>query len=132
MFLIDTNIAIHLRDLHDAVTERVASLDSLPLLSIVSRVELEGGVIRFSELREFRRSRVDSITRNLTVLDFGVPELAAYRRIVEVAGYSRPRILDRMIAATALVHDLTVITMNGSDFRDAPGLKLEIWPSPAE
>jgi len=132
MFLIDTNIAIHLRDLHDEVTERVASLDGLPLLSIVSRVELEGGVIRFPELREFRRSRVDSITRNLAVLDFGVPELAAYRRIVEVAGYSRPRILDRMIAAAALVHDLTVITMNGNDFRDVPGLKLEIWPSPAE
>ena len=73
MFLIDTNIAIHLRDLHDEVTERVASLDGLPLLSIVSRVELEGGVIRFPELREFRRSRVDSITRNLAVLDFGVP-----------------------------------------------------------
>jgi len=37
-----------------------------------------------------------------------------------------------MIAAAALVHDLTVITMNGNDFRDVPGLKLEIWPSPAE
>ena len=40
------------------------------------------------------------------------------------------RILDRLIAATAIVHDLTLVTINGADFRDIPGLKLEAWPAP--
>jgi tRNA(fMet)-specific endonuclease VapC len=35
-----------------------------------------------------------------------------------------------MIAATALAHDLTLITMNGKDFRDLPGLKLVEWETP--
>ena len=32
-----------------------------------------------------------------------------------------------MIVATALVHDLTLVTMNGADFNDIAGLKLEVW-----
>ena len=32
-----------------------------------------------------------------------------------------------MIAATALAHDLTLITANGGDFTDIEGLKLMVW-----
>ena len=35
-----------------------------------------------------------------------------------------------MIAAQAIAIGATLITMNGSDFQDIPGLTLEIWPSP--
>jgi predicted nucleic acid-binding protein len=47
--------------------------------------------------------------------------------IVEVAGYSRRKILDRMIAAQALVHRATLVTQNPADFKDVPGLKLLTW-----
>jgi predicted nucleic acid-binding protein len=43
----------------------------------------------------------------------------------------RSRILDRMIAAQAISTGITLITMNGDDFRDIPGLNLEVWPSPS-
>jgi hypothetical protein len=33
----------------------------------------------------------------------------------------------RMIAATALVEGLTLITVNGEDFRDVPGLEFLVW-----
>ena len=45
-YLLDTNVAIHLRDGDPGVTARVAALDGAVLLSIVTRVELEGGVYR--------------------------------------------------------------------------------------
>ncbi len=51
----------------------------------------------------------------------------AYGRIVGEAEFSRRKIIDRMIAATAIVQDLTLITTNGADFDDIAGLKLEIW-----
>lgn len=130
-FLLDTNIAIHLRDLDNVVTRLVAALPARPLMSIVTSLQLENGVVRVPAWKLFRRMRVDALNDELPVLEFGPAELAEYRRIVEAVGYSRPRILDRMIAATALVHRLTVITMNGADFSDVPGLTLEVWESPA-
>ncbi len=51
----------------------------------------------------------------------------AYRQIVEAVGYSRRKILDRMIAAQALVHRATLVTRNAADFRDVPGLDLMAW-----
>ena len=44
--MLDTNIAIHLRDGDPAVVEAVGALEGAILLSIVTRVELEGGVRR--------------------------------------------------------------------------------------
>lgn len=63
----------------------------------------------------------------ITTLDFGRLELVEYRRILEATGYSRRKTADRMTAATALVHDLPLITLNGRDFRDVPGLELIEW-----
>ena len=45
-FLLDTNVAIHLRDGDPVVTQRVAALEGAILISVVTRVELEGGVYR--------------------------------------------------------------------------------------
>ena len=43
------------------------------------------------------------------------------------AGFSRRKTIDHMIAATALANGLSLITLNAQDFRDVPGLLLEIW-----
>jgi len=61
-------------------------------------------------LREFARTHAD-----------------AYRQIVEVVGYSRRELLDRMIAAQALVRRATLVTLKASDFRHVPGLELLSW-----
>jgi len=47
--------------------------------------------------------------------------------IVASAGYSRRKLLDRMIAAQALVHRATLITFNPDDFADVPNLSLLAW-----
>lgn len=129
--LIDTNIAIHLRDGEPTVIERVDALPEAPFLSIVTQIELEGGVYRHPHLAAMRRALVDALLADMAVLEFSHVMAGRYREIVAKCGFSRPRILDRMIAATAIVHDLTLITINGDDFRDIPGLRLEVWPGRA-
>jgi tRNA(fMet)-specific endonuclease VapC len=130
--LIDTNIAIHLRDGSRPVEDRVGALDALPAISILTRVELEGGVARNPALAAVHRVNMDAILAQLRVLPFDEPCGDAYGRILAATGWSRSRIFDRMIAATAIAHDLTLITMNGRDFSDIPGLALTIWPSPRD
>ena len=130
-FLIDSDIAIHLRDGDQAVAARLAGLKTPPVLSILSRVELEGGIVRTPRLTRERRKRVDNLLSRLAVLPFDGACADAYRHILAVTGWSRARVFDRMIAATAIVHELTLITMNGKDFSDIPDLALAIWPNPA-
>jgi tRNA(fMet)-specific endonuclease VapC len=127
--LIDTNIAIHLRDGDEAILQRIDDLPERPFLSIVSQIELEGGVYAKPHLTATRRATLDVLLTSLKVIDFDRALANGYRKILQQRGYSRPAILDRMIAATAIAHDLTLITMNGADFAKIPELKLEIWPS---
>lgn len=125
--VLDTNIAIHLRDGDPVVTAKVAALEGAVLLSIISRVELEGGVYREPTEAGVRRARLDVMLDALPVLDFDREAADAYRMIVEAAGYSRRKILDRMIAAQALTHRATLVTRNAADFQDIPGLVLVEW-----
>ena len=129
-FLIDTNVVIHLRDGNAFVARQMAGLDGPPLLSMITRIELENGIYREPEWAETRRANLDAILQRSTTIDFCDEEFQAYQTILEHRGYSKSKVLDRMIAATALAHDLTLITMNGKDFRDVPGLKLLTWTSP--
>jgi tRNA(fMet)-specific endonuclease VapC len=126
-FLLDTNILIHLRDGDPTITGRVAQLEGAILMSIISRVELEGGVHRDPAQAGLRRPRLDAILQALPVLPFDAAAADAYRVIVEAAGYSRRKLLDRMIAAQALVHRATLVTGNPDHFRDVPGLALLAW-----
>ena len=126
-YLIDTNVAIGLRDRDIAMIARVASLGSDVMLSIVSRVELEGGVHREPALSAIRRVRLDLMLASLPVLAFDDRAAETYGSIVQAAGYSRRKVLDRMIAAQALVKGATLVTLNAADFSDIPGLKLLAW-----
>ncbi len=126
-FLLDSDVVVHLRDGRMDVWEHMRALDPPLMLSIVSRVELENGVYRDPPWAALRRAALDTILTRVATIDFGAAELAAYCGIVETIGYSRANVRDRMIAATALAHDLTLVTFNGSDFRGVPGLRLEVW-----
>ncbi len=116
-----------LREGEAAILTRAELLQSPALLSIVSVVELEGGVPAAPEGAAVRRLILDEMLRTLDVLPFSKGEAAAYRRIMEACGFSRRLIVDRMIAATALANGLSLATLNPRDFRDIPGLQLEDW-----
>ena len=126
-FLLDTNVAIHLRDGEPTTTQKVAALQSAVLMSIVTRVELEGGVYRDPAHASVRRARLDAMLSAIPALAFDDLAAETYATIVASAGYSRRKLLDRMIAAQALVHRATLITFNPDDFSDLPGLSLLVW-----
>ena len=126
-FLLDTNVAIHLRDGDSTTMQKVAALQSAVLMSIVTRVELEGGVYREPAHASVRRARLDAMLSAIPALAFDDLAAETYGTIVASAGYSRRKLLDRMIAAQALVHSATLITFNPDDFSDVPGLSLLAW-----
>jgi tRNA(fMet)-specific endonuclease VapC len=128
VYLLDTNIAICLRDRLPEAIRRVAELGTLPRFSLLTWVELEGGVDRRHPSASNRRAAIDDMRRSFDFLPCDAPVVRAYARIIAAAGFSRRRIIDRLIAATAIVHDLTLITMNEADFRDIPDLRIEVWP----
>ena len=57
-YLIDTDVAIHLRDGDADVTAKVGALDDAIVMSIITRVELEGGVYRVPAQAPVRRARL--------------------------------------------------------------------------
>jgi tRNA(fMet)-specific endonuclease VapC len=126
-FIIDTNVAMHVRDGDAETTRKLAELKGAVVMSILTRVELEGGVYRDPAHAAVRRARLDVMLEALPSLVFDDEAAASYGTIVAHAGYSRRKLLDRMIAAQALVHRAMLITFNAEDFADVPGLKLLAW-----
>ncbi len=122
--MLDAGVAIGLRDGDEAMLSLVAELDGPFALSIINWVELEGGVYRIGggDIAT-RRARLDYLLESLAVFPFDDAAAAAYRQIVAHAGYTRRKILDRVIAATALVRGATLVTTNPQDFSDIPGLE---------
>lgn len=105
-------------------------------LSVVTLAELRHGVERLSASR--RRTRLDEWLRHDLparfegrVLPMDETIAAAWGVIVarrEAKG--RPiGVMDAWIAATAETHELTLVTRNAADFRDAVSAVLDPWAS---
>jgi tRNA(fMet)-specific endonuclease VapC len=124
--MLDTSVAVAFRDGDEKVLVRVESWPAV-LLPVVTRVELEGGLFRDPKQAALRRTRLDMMYEAFETAEFDDECADAYRQIVAATGYSRRKILDRMIAAQALVLGATLATKNPQDFADVPGLTVEGW-----
>lgn len=128
MILLDTSVAIPLRDGVVTIQERAKRVDEGGLaISAITLVELEGGVYREPSETAARRLRLDKLLTIVRVLPFEGAVASRYGEIVRDIGYSRRKLLDRMMAAHALVHGIPLATLNPADFSDIPGLQVEAW-----
>ncbi len=125
--LLDTNILIA----RSSPTERAVDLSgfSRTFVSALTWSELTRGLHATSSLDHYkeRLARIDAARHTFgSGLAFDDECVAAYDRILarvsSRGGNVRARVLDRMIAATAIVHDMTVITRDQSGFAGLEGL----------
>ncbi len=130
MIFVDTNIAIALRDADRETHMRLQALDEKPVISMMTRIELENGANKVPEDAGRRKQLLDRLLETLKVEMFTHSDILAYGTIVGALGYDRRKTLDRLIAAQAIARDAVLITRNGRDFRDIAGLRLEEWDTP--
>jgi hypothetical protein len=116
-YLIDTNTAIDYLDnkLPDNSTNLIDSIAAQ--ISVITRMELLSWANATTEqvqvLQLFvNASRVYNLTEPVIV------------RAIELRKAHKNKLPDAIIAATALVYDLTLITRNTNDFKNIPNLKV--------
>jgi predicted nucleic acid-binding protein len=126
MFLLDTNVVSELRKIRSGKSDRnvsawADSVDAADLfVSVVTILELEIGILRVERrdpasgalLREWMNERVLSAFANRTLAaDIAIAKRSAQLHVPD----PRP-IPDALIAGTALVHGMTLVTRNVADF----------------
>jgi predicted nucleic acid-binding protein len=127
MIFLDTNICIALRDLDEATWRQVRALDDGPVMSMITGIELENGAHAEVGLERPRRALLDELLTVVPVTLFTHDDILSYRSIVYNLGFSRPRTLDRLIAAQAITRDARLVTRDGKDFREIERLRLIDW-----
>lgn len=134
-YLVDTNVVSELRNMARAssnVKAWQASVDpSAVFVSAISILELEHGT-RLMERRDPRQGRVLRKWLQTRVLPSFENHVLPFTTEVAVrcAGLLVPNprpLRDAMIAATALVHEMTVVTRNVSDFEPTGVAVLNPW-----
>lgn len=137
MFLLDTNVVSELRKAHggraDAqVVAWAGSVAAASLyLSAISLLELELGVLQLE-----RRDAAQGAVLRAWLVSHVIPAFAGRVLAVDAAVALQAARLhvpnrraerDCLLAATALVHGLTVVTRNTRDFRDTGASLIDPW-----
>ncbi|MER8845747.1 type II toxin-antitoxin system VapC family toxin [Mesorhizobium australicum] len=131
MYLLDTNIISDLRRQQPRPTEWLASVDPTSVnLSVITLGEIERGIVKLGKVDPGKAARLDLWLRELRhdnanrILAVTEDVALTWGRIT--AGRTRGS-ADTLIAATALVHDLILVTRNVADFEDIGLTVLNPW-----
>ena len=133
MFLLDTNVLSELRKVGDGradihVVSWISGVDAAALyLSVITLMEIELGILRMERRDQAQGARLRAwMTHHVLpeFLDRTLPIDAAVALRCASLHVPDPRSeRDALIAATALVHGMTVVTRNTDDF-EAVGVPL--------
>ena len=121
MYLLDTNVVSELRKPrpHGAVLAWLQGLDDTQLhLSVVTIGEIQAGVELTRQQDAAKAQEIEAwleqVASTFNVLPMDVPAFRAWARLMHRRSDTVSE--DAMIAATAQVHGLTVVTRNVADF----------------
>ena len=131
MYLLDTNIVSDVQRRLPKPTAWLTSIDPGSVnLSVITIGEIERGIVKQRRVDPERATRLDLWLRELRrdnadrILAVTEDVALAWGRIS--AGRTRGS-ADTLIAATALVHDLILVTRNVADFDDTGVTVLNPW-----
>jgi tRNA(fMet)-specific endonuclease VapC len=130
-FLLDTDTcSAHLKQ-RGSVTNRFLQYTGQLYVSVITIGELRTWATR-AGAPAGRGRGVDAMLADVTVLTVTVAEANKFGELrAGLLDIERPTPeIDLWIAATALVHDLTLVTHNLRDFSHIPGLRLDDWLIP--
>ncbi|MBB1636370.1 type II toxin-antitoxin system VapC family toxin [Cupriavidus sp. UME77] len=126
MYLIDTNVISEMRKRERAdkgvraFFRQAAKQERELYLSVVTVGELRRGVELIQHRGDHAQGALLATWLDTVLHEFGAHILAVDAEIGQLWGRLRvphaEHALDKLIAATALIHDLTVVTRNVSDF----------------
>ena len=126
MYLLDTNACI---DFVDGRSEkarlRIDKEFGRLTVSAITIAELMVGS-KFSTDPEKDKERVETFLEGVSVAQFDQAAAMVYGDVIRQIGVKR-KSFDRLIGVQALSLGLTLVTSNGDDFADVPGLKVENW-----
>ena len=126
MSLLDTNVCIDfLAGRSEALARRMEENFGKLAISSITLAELIVGV-RTSTDPERDAQRIDRFATLTAVIDFNEACARRYGAVVGAIGVRR-KSFDRLIGVQALEHGMTLVTRNGRDFADVPGLAVEDW-----
>lgn len=139
MYVLDTNVVTEIRKAptHRADRNVIAWAKSIPpsnqYLSVITILELEIGILRL-ERRDPRQGKVfrswlqghvlPAFNGRILEIDFNAAVRCAALHVPNPCSYR-----DSLIAATALIHGMTVVTRNVSDFASTGVALLNPWES---
>lgn len=128
--LVDTDILIDIGRRVDVAVNRLEAEEQVAILglSVVTQMELLVGCRDKNELNELDRflKRFQIISLNEEIANNALDLLHRYRLSHGLL------IADSLIAATALVMDVSFLSKNQNDYRFIDGLKLLPYPPPTE
>lgn len=117
--LCDSNILIYAADADDTHCAQFAERDDAAIAS-VSRIEVLG-FPGFGNLSPDRRARLHEIVVSMIELELNERVI---QRAITLRQQKKMSLADAIIAATALVHGLPLVTRNVDDYKHVFGLKL--------
>jgi len=126
MFLLDTNACIDfLNGRNELLLARIDEHFESLSVSSISVGELMVGSQRSRDPKR-DAERINVFVTGVNIVDFNLACARCYGEIVRQIGVRR-KSFDRLIGIQALERGLTLITRNGRDFADVPGLNVLDW-----
>ena len=128
-YMLDTNICIYL--IKNQPPQVLRRLEVLPLgstvMSVVTYAELRAGLEMQSINRAHDEHALSLLIHRIPVLPFTESDAESFGVLRSAVRDRSRNAMDRLIAAHAVNSGVILVTNNGVDFKDYPGLVVENW-----